>query len=164
MTLALHVVAAVVALVAGAVVLLRRKGVRAHRYWGWGYTATLEVMAVTSFGVYELRDGPSVFHAVSVLTLVVLVVGIAEARRRRPGWRRRHAIFLPVSYLMLVVTGTAQLFDRLPLPSDALNAIVFLQLPACSASRRSSGRSGASQRPDAASGGPMSPRSFAAIV
>lgn len=30
---------------------------------------------------------------------------------------------------MLVVTGIAQFFDRLPLDNDALNAIVCLQVP-----------------------------------
>lgn len=129
MALTLHVVAAVVALVVGAVVLLRRKGTHTHRLWGWAYTAALAVMALASFAVFELRDGPSIFHVVSVLTLVVLAVGVVVARRRRPSWRRRHAVFLPVSYLMLVVTGTAQFFDRLPLPNEALNAIVFLQVP-----------------------------------
>ncbi len=36
-----------------------------------------------------------------------------------------HLILMQISYLMLVLTGVA-----LPLPNDALNAIVFLQVPA----------------------------------
>jgi hypothetical protein len=33
---------------------------------------------------------------------------------------------MQLSYVMLVLTGVAQFFDHLPLPSEALNAIVFL--------------------------------------
>jgi hypothetical protein len=36
---------------------------------------------------------------------------------------------MQATLLVLIVTGTAQFFDRLPLPNDALNAIVFLQVP-----------------------------------
>lgn len=125
-----HAVGAVLALVAGAVVLLLSKGTRAHRRWGWSYVASLVAMAVSSFGIYELRDGPSIFHLVSVLTLAVVTFGLAQPlRRHRSDWMVRHLLAMQVSYLMLVVTGIAQFFDRLPLPNDALNAIVFLQLP-----------------------------------
>ncbi|MGB7235348.1 MAG: hypothetical protein WBD41_05120 [Rhodococcus sp. (in: high G+C Gram-positive bacteria)] len=51
------------------------------------------------------------------------------AFRRRRDWQRRHAAAMQATLLVLIVTGTAQFFDRLPLPNDALNAIVFLQVP-----------------------------------
>lgn len=129
---ALHVVAAVLALIGGAVVLAMRKGTARHRRWGRGYSLMLTAMALSSFGVYELRDGPSVFHVISVLVLVVLAAGVAQPlrRRHRPGWMFWHLTLMQISYLMLVLTGVAQFFDRLPLPNDALNAIVFLQVPA----------------------------------
>lgn len=126
-----HVVAVVVALGAGALVLVAPKGTPAHRRCGWVYAAAIAATAGSSFGIYELRDGPSIFHVVSVATLLVLGAGLAQPvwRRGRDTWRMWHAALMETSYLMTVVTGIAQFFDELPLPSEALNAIVFLQVP-----------------------------------
>lgn len=131
MMIVLHVVAAVLALVCGAVVLGMRKGTQRHRRMGRAYVAAIVAMTITSFGIYQLRDGPSVFHGISILTLIVVAAGLAQPlwRQEKKGWLAWHLAMMPLSYLMLVVTGVAQFFDRLPLPNEPLNAIVFLQLP-----------------------------------
>lgn len=93
----------------------------------------MAVLLVSSVGIYELRGGPSLFHAVTVLAGVLVAAGWWSARQLaatdRLVWRRRHRWLISLSYLALVITFTAQFFDRLPLPSAAANAIVFLQLP-----------------------------------
>ncbi|MCZ4522206.1 DUF2306 domain-containing protein [Rhodococcus ruber] len=127
----LHISAALLSVLLGAVILLARKGTPRHRHWGRMYGFALLVMVVSSFFVTDIRTGWSVFHAVSVLTGVLVLCGWWQPvfGRSRAGWVRRHMLSMQLSYLVLIVTGTAQFFDYLPLPNDALNAIVFLQLP-----------------------------------
>lgn len=123
-----HVASVVIALTTGAWLLLSTKGTKAHRTGGWVYIGALIVTAASSFAIYEVRAGrPSVFHAVSVLIVTVIAAGAVAIRRRRN--QRAHLVLMSASYLMMVITGIAQFFDQLPLPSDVLNAIVFLQLP-----------------------------------
>ena len=125
-----HACAAIIAVACGAVVLVAAKGTTFHRWAGRTYVAVLAVMVLTSFWIYELRTGPSVFHGVSILLIALTGYGVTQvAFRRRRDWQRRHAAAMQATVLVLIVTGTAQFFDRLPLPHDALNAIVFLQVP-----------------------------------
>lgn len=127
----LHISAALLSVVFGAVILLARKGTPRHRRRGRVYGVALLVMVASSFFITDLRDGWSVFHAVSILTAALVLFGWWQPvfGRSRAGWLRRHTLSMQLSYLVLIVTGTAQFFDYLPLPNDALNAIVFLQLP-----------------------------------
>ncbi|MDV8020512.1 DUF2306 domain-containing protein [Rhodococcus sp. IEGM 1330] len=127
----IHTSAAVMSVLVGAVVLLARKGTVFHRACGRTYVVAILVMIVSSFFVTEIRDGWSVFHAVSILTAALVLFGWLQplVGRSRAGWLRRHTLSMQLTYLILIVTGTAQFFDHLPLPNDALNAIVFLQLP-----------------------------------
>lgn len=130
MTIGIHTAAAVIAVILGAVVLGLAKGTPTHRRLGRAYVVALGVMVLSSFTVYEIRSGPSVFHLVSLIEVVLVTYALGQTRRRRRSdWMRRHAFAVQLSYLVLVVTGIAQFFDRLPLPSPALNAVVFLQLP-----------------------------------
>ena len=127
----LHICAALLSVLFGSVTLLAHKGTPRHRRWGRTYGVALLVMVTSSFFVTDVREGWSVFHAVSVLTAVLVLCGWWQPMfgRSRVGWVRRHMLSMQLSYLVLIVTGTAQFFDYLPLPNDALNAIVFLQLP-----------------------------------
>ena len=125
--IAFHVVCVVVGLLVGVAVLLRRKGTDTHRMLGWLYVVAMLATAVGSFWIYEVRDGrPSIFHGVSVLITAVVLGGVIALRL---GHRWVHALLMMSSFLMALITGIAQFFDQLPLPSPALNAIVFLQLP-----------------------------------
>ena len=127
----LHISAALLSVLLGAMILLARKVTPRHRQWGRIYGVALLVTVTSSFFVTDLRHGWSVFHAVSVLTGLLVLCGWWQPvfGRSRAGWVRRHMLSMQLSYLVLIVTGTAQFFDYLPLPNDALNAIVFLQLP-----------------------------------
>ncbi|MFV0524597.1 MAG: DUF2306 domain-containing protein [Acidimicrobiales bacterium] len=127
MLIALHATTVLAGLTVGSVVLIRRKGTPWHRFLGWGYVVLLLATAIGSFGIMEVRGGrPSVFHVVSVLVGVVIVAGIVAIRRGRV-WL--HALLMASSVLIGVITGVAQYFDHLPFGSDALNAVVFLQVP-----------------------------------
>lgn len=83
--LAAHASTAMVCLLLGAYQLLRRvKGDRPHRITGWIWVAGMLFVATSSFAIRDLRDGQfSLLHALSLVTLVSLVIGVIAARRGR---------------------------------------------------------------------------------
>ena len=122
-----HVAAVSIGLALATAILLLRKGTALHRRVGWAYVIALAVTSIGSFGITEVRDGKlSIFHIASVIVLLSIIAGVA-ARRSGVVWL--HALLMLSSVLLTVITGTAQFFDQLPFPSDAANAIAFLQIP-----------------------------------
>lgn len=83
--IAAHAVAALLAMVLGAVNLLRRpRGDLPHRIIGRTWVGAMYFTAVSSFWIQELRPGSfSWIHALSVLTIVTLTLGLWNARRGR---------------------------------------------------------------------------------
>lgn len=162
-----HVSAGLLAVLAGGFVVLARKGTRLHRRTGWIYAAAMAVMLASSFTLTSPNGALTGFHAISVASAVLLLAGLslpALLRRRVPAWRVWHLRLMLTSYLTLVMTMTGQFFDVLPLPHPALNAIVFLQLPAAvgftlivRASRRlAHGRAPVPERADGSGTGTLS--------
>jgi len=83
--IATHAVAATLAMVLGAVNLLRRRrGDLPHRIIGRTWIGAMYFTAVSSFWIQEIRPGNfSWIHALSVLTIVTLTLGLWNARRGR---------------------------------------------------------------------------------
>ena len=96
--LPVHLAAALLALVLGATVLLRRKGDAPHRLLGRLWVALMLVVSLTSFGI--TRGGQfSWIHGLSVITLLALAGAIWSIRRgNRPGHQR----FMLGAYLGLI--------------------------------------------------------------
>jgi uncharacterized membrane protein len=120
-----HTVAALVALAAGAAVLLTRKGTRRHRQLGWTYVVSMLLLNGTALLIYRLfgRFGP--FHVGAVFSFVTVVAGIAaalgarRARARRDGVARARAIALHYqlmtwSYVGLVAAAMSEIATRVP--------------------------------------------------
>jgi uncharacterized membrane protein len=99
--LAAHASTALVCLGLGAHVLLRRvKGDAAHRAAGWCWAAGMAFVATSSFAIRDLRDGRlSLLHALSLVTIVSLVIGLRAARRHDVP---RHRASMRGSYYGLV--------------------------------------------------------------
>lgn len=76
----LHTGAAVLALAAGAVVLLQREGTRLHRRIGWAYVASMATMNGTALLIHRLFGGFGPFHLVA--TVFTFGVGATMIRRR----------------------------------------------------------------------------------
>ena len=74
--IAAHLDAALLALVLGAVVLMRRKGTASHRRLGQAWVALMIVVALSSFWILEIRNGAgfSVIHLLSAWTLLALAL------------------------------------------------------------------------------------------
>ena len=120
-----HTVAAVVAIIAGAAVLLTRKGTRRHRQLGWAYVVSMLLLNVTALFIYRLfgRFGP--FHVGAVFSLVTVVAGTAaalgarRARGRRNAVERaralaRHYAFMTWSYVGLIAAAVSEAATRIP--------------------------------------------------
>lgn len=109
-----HALAASGAIVLGAANLLRRpKGDAAHRAVGRIWAGLMYFTAVSSFFVQTIRPGNfSWIHALSVLTLVTLTVGLWAARRGRV---RLHAANMIGTYVGLwgAFIGVVAVPDRL---------------------------------------------------
>ncbi len=103
----LHLVAAVTALLVGAVVLFRRKGTVHHRWLGRFWVFLMLYVAVGSFWI-QGRDRLSLIHALSVVVIVSIPSAIWAIRC---GKVRAHRISMLSSYAGLCGAGA---FTLLP--------------------------------------------------
>ena len=106
-----HVAAALTALAATPVVLLRRRRDRLHKVMGYVWVTGMALAAVSSFLITEIRlIGPfSPIHLLSAVTLVNLVLAIRAIRR---GNRAAHETILRQTAFWAL--GVAGLFTLLP--------------------------------------------------
>jgi uncharacterized membrane protein len=97
-----HVVAALLAVVLGPVVMLRRSRDIWHRVLGRVWVAAMALTAVSSFWINETRTfGPfSVIHVLSVLTLLGLWDGV---RHVRAGRTAEHGRLMPMLYIFGII-------------------------------------------------------------
>lgn len=103
---AIHAFAAVVALLLGAWQLfLGPRGTRGHRLAGRVWVVALMFVAASSFWIQEIRPGHfSALHALSVVTLVTVPLGILGARQGRI---RDHRSAMTGNWIGLVGAGAA---------------------------------------------------------
>ncbi|HEX8679380.1 MAG TPA: DUF2306 domain-containing protein [Chthoniobacterales bacterium] len=111
-----HIIAAVAALLLGAVVFLNRKGTRLHVQMGIGYVVSMLIMNVTALGIYRLTGNLNPFHVGAVFSLATVLAGWVPAIRRKPrdAWLRLHFEFMSWSYVGLVAAAFAEAGTRLP--------------------------------------------------
>ena len=106
-----HAVAALAAIALGAAQFALPKGGRRHRLAGRAWVALLALVALSSFGIREIRQfGPfSWIHGLSVFTLVTLVLAVGLARAGRIAAHRWTMVGLYLGALL--ITG---LFTLVP--------------------------------------------------
>ena len=120
-----HTLAAIVALLAGAAVLLVRKGTRRHRQLGWAYVVSMLVLNGTALLIYRLfaRFGPfhvgAIFSFVTVVAGTVAALGARRARGRLDAVARARALALHYqlmtwSYVGLAAAAVSEIATRLP--------------------------------------------------
>jgi len=105
--IAVHLIAATVALVLGAIVLARRKGTAAHRLLGRLWVGAMFVTAAGSFWI-QAGGGFSWIHLLSAWTLIAVSIGFWQIRRART---RDHRRWMVSAYVGLAV---AAVFTLLP--------------------------------------------------
>ncbi|MBM4204375.1 MAG: DUF2306 domain-containing protein [Gammaproteobacteria bacterium] len=110
---ALHLLSAVIALLAGAAVLLRTKGTRFHVWTGRIYFGAMLMTNANALAIYELfgRFGP--FHVLALLSLLSVLIGLVPVLRRKPGWLERHASYVLGSWVDLCAAAVAEISSHL---------------------------------------------------
>src|SRR3954463_2202984 len=101
---AVHALVALTAVGIGVLVLARRKGTSSHKLLGRIWVALMATVALSSFWIFEIRDGagPSLIHLLSVWTLVSLILAVYYIRR---GNVRAHRGFMIGTFIGLVTAG-----------------------------------------------------------
>jgi uncharacterized membrane protein len=107
----IHALAAIAALLLGAIVLFRPKGTPVHKLMGRTWAALMLVVATSAFFINEIRlVGPfSPIHLFSILTYAGLAQGIWHIRH---GNVRAHRAAMLGTYFMAL--GLAGAFTLLP--------------------------------------------------
>lgn len=116
--MALHLSAALGALLLGALVLARRKGTASHKVLGRIWVAAMAVVALSSFWLLDIGKGSfSLIHLLSLWTLVSLAAAVWFIRR---GNVRAHKSFMVGTFLGLAGAGLGALA-----PGRALYLFLF---------------------------------------
>lgn len=85
-----HLLAALAALVLGAVLMVVRKGRTFHRMAGWGWVILVGIVAVSSLFITSLNPGHwSLLHLLTGWTLIILPLAVVAARRHVVGRHRK---------------------------------------------------------------------------
>ena len=85
-----HLLAALAALVLGAVLMLARKGRRFHRAAGWTWVGLVSLTAGSTLFITSLNHGGwSVLHLFTAWTLIILPLAVTWAKRRQVARHRR---------------------------------------------------------------------------
>lgn len=115
-----HALAALLAVVIGAVQFALPKGTMAHRITGWSWVMLMAGVAISGLFIHSIRMfGPfSPIHILSFVALGTLAFSIMAARRRDIAAHRKSMIALYV--LALLVTGAFTL-----LPGRVMHKVVF---------------------------------------
>ncbi|MCB1601760.1 MAG: DUF2306 domain-containing protein [Rhodanobacteraceae bacterium] len=112
----LHVGLAMLALLTGPLLFLRRKGTRAHRVLGYGYVVAMVIANVAALARYGLTGGFNLFHAAALASLATLIPASYCAWRARVeasrGMRVAHGIFMSWTYFGLAIAFVAEFVTR----------------------------------------------------
>jgi uncharacterized membrane protein len=111
-----HTTLACIALVLGAIVVVRRKADRLHRTTGHLYVASLLATNITALNIYDLFGQFGPFHVAAIVSLATVIAGMIPVVTRRPRnhWFETHAYFMSWSYVGLVAAAAAETAVRLP--------------------------------------------------
>jgi uncharacterized membrane protein len=117
-----HAFAAMAAFVLGLVQFAAPKGTLPHRTLGWIWVSLMLAVAVSSFGIHQIRlVGPwSPIHLLSIFTLAMVPLGVWKAHRHEVADHR--LIMILVFSGALVIAGLFTL-----LPGRIMHAVVFGQ-------------------------------------
>ena len=116
---AIHLAAALLSLLVGALMLARAKGTRSHKLVGRLWVGLMLAVAISSFWILDIRNGAgfSVIHLLSAWTLVSLALAVYFIRR---GNVRAHKGFMIGTFLGLAGAGLGALA-----PGRALYLFLF---------------------------------------
>lgn len=111
----IHLIASLVATVAGTIVIAARKGTRFHRQWGYIYAISMLILNITAFMTYRLFGTFGIFHYGAIGSLLTLFGGMLPAiRKKSPSWIDYHIGFMYWSVIGLYAAFASETFTRIP--------------------------------------------------
>jgi len=114
----IHTLAASIALLVGAVVFLRPKGGRWHRWLGYAYSLCMLTVIVTSFAIYRLTGRFNILHGAAIASSISVGFGFCHAFLRKPKeiWYLLHFYWMSWSFIGLLAALVAEIATRIALP------------------------------------------------
>ena len=116
----LHALAAIVAILLGAIQLLSRKGTLIHKALGWVWVLLMLAVSVSSLFIHEIHmwGKYSPIHILSLWTIFCLLLAIYFVRIENI---KRHKQTMTILYLLaLILTGLFTL-----LPGRVMHMVIF---------------------------------------
>ncbi len=112
----IHFGFALMTLVLGPFIFLRRKGNPAHRLAGHFYVLSMLSLNISALLIYDLTGRPNIFHLFAVLSLATLVPAFIAVRQaiatKEEKYYYRHAYFMVWSYFGVVMAAVAEIVTR----------------------------------------------------
>lgn len=112
----IHFVASISALVFGTAVLLMTKGSKIHIRMGYFYVASMVVLLVTAFMLYNLFGKWGIFHYFAVISSLTLALGMIPIFLRNDirNWAYLHFSFMYWSVIGLYGAFVSEMLTRIP--------------------------------------------------
>jgi uncharacterized membrane protein len=104
----IHLISALIAMLTGAVVLLRPKGTTWHKRIGYVYVGSMLILNLSAFGIYHLTGSFGIFHGLALVSLGSLIGGMYPAIRRTKDWLEYHYEFMGWSVIGLYAAFFAE--------------------------------------------------------
>lgn len=110
----IHILAALFAMLTGAIVWLNTKGGTFHKRVGYAYVASMVVLNGTAFMIYHLFGTFGPFHALAIVSLVSIVGGMIPMllRHRIGSWLIWHYYFMNWSVVGLYAAFWSETLTR----------------------------------------------------
>lgn len=111
----IHIISAIIAMIAGAVVLLNPKATRFHKQIGYVYVVSMVVLNGTAFLIYHLFGKFGPFHVAAVFSTITIVGGMVPMffRKQITSWLHWHYFFINWSVVGLYAAFWAETLVRL---------------------------------------------------
>jgi len=111
----LHLTAAVVAMITGALVILTPKATVGHKRIGYVYVVSMLLVNLTAFLIYRLFGKFGPFHVAAIFSSVTILGGMIPIlfRRRFTDWLSYHYFFMNWSVVGLYAAFWAETLVRL---------------------------------------------------
>lgn len=112
----IHLIFAAIALIAGTIVLIKRKGSKFHKQIGYIYAASMVVMLITAFMLYNLYGSFGIFHVMAVVSTLTLAAGMLPMILKKPAnsYISLHWNFMYWSVFGLYAAFAAETLVRIP--------------------------------------------------
>lgn len=111
-----HLISAILAMMAGAIVLIKPKGTRLHRRFGYVYVMLMILVNLSALGIYNLSGRFGVFHVLALVSLATIFAGMIPLmmNRLQTGNKTLHLWFMYYSVLGLYAAFASELSVRIP--------------------------------------------------